>query len=95
MESLTLQPIARVEGLSLIHILCLRALQHRNGDAGGRKTNMSALRKCRMVEGQPGETAYLTANMSVLLRQADRFCCVTAAAFYRRRVLAIADRVTE
>lgn len=51
---------------------------------------MSALRKCRMVEGQPGETAYLTANMSVLLRQADRFCCVTAAAFYRRRVLAIA-----
>lgn len=75
--------------------LCLRALQHRNGDAGGRKTNMSALRKCRMVEGQPGETAYLTANMSVLLRQADRFCCVTAAAFYRRRVLAIADRVTE
>lgn len=55
---------------------------------------MSALRKCRMVEGQPGETAYLTANMSVLLRQADRFCCVTAAAFYRRRVLAIADRVT-
>ena len=54
---------------------------------------MSALRKCRMVEGQPGETAYLTANMSVLLRQADRFCCVTA--FYRRRVLAIADRVTE
>lgn len=75
--------------------LCLRALQHRNGDAGGRKTNMSALRKCRMVEGQPGETAYLTANMSVLLHQADRFCCVTAAAFYRRRVLAIADRVTE
>lgn len=75
--------------------LCLRALQHCNGDAGGRKTNMSALRKCRMVEGQPGETAYLTANMSVLLRQADRFCCVTAAAFYRRRVLAIADRVTE
>ncbi len=55
---------------------------------------MSALRKCRMVEGQPGETAYLTANMSVLLRQADRFC-VTAAAFYRRRVLAIADLVTE
>ena len=43
--------------------LCLRALQHRNGDAGGRKTNTSALRKCRMVEGQPGETAYLTANM--------------------------------
>ena len=56
---------------------------------------MSPLRKCRMVEGQPGETAHLTANMSVLLRQADRFCCVTVAAFYRRRVLAIADRVTE
>ena len=47
------------------------------------------------VGGEAGETAHLTANMSVLLRQADRFCCVTAAAFYRRRVLAIADRVTE
>lgn len=56
---------------------------------------MSPLRKCRMVEGQPGETAHLTANMSVLLRQADRFYCVIAAAFCRRRVLAIADRVTE
>lgn len=75
--------------------LCLRTLQHRDGDAGGRKANMFPLRKCRMVEGQPSETTHLTANMSVLLRQADRFCCVTVAAFYRRRVLAIADRVTE
>ncbi len=75
--------------------LRLRTLQHRDGDAGGRKANMFPLRKCRMVEGQPGETTHLTANMSVLLRQADRFCCVTAAAFCRRRVLAIADRVTE
>lgn len=56
---------------------------------------MFPLRKCRMVEGQPSETTHLTANMSVLLRQADRFCCVTVVAFYRRRVLAIADRVTE
>lgn len=56
---------------------------------------MFPLRKCRMVEGQPSETTHLTANMSVLLRQADRFFCVTVAAFYRRRVLAIADRVTE
>ena len=56
---------------------------------------MFPLRKCRMVEGQPGKKSHLTAIMSVLLRQADRFCCVTVAAFYRRRVLAIADRVTE
>ena len=56
---------------------------------------MSALRKCRMVEGQPGETAYLTANMSVLLRQADRFCCVTDDTFLPLPVLPIAARVTE
>ncbi len=58
------------------------------------KTNMSALRKCRMVEGQPGETAYLTANMSVLLRQADRFCC-DGGRVLPSASLAIADRVTE
>ena len=56
---------------------------------------MSTLCKSRMVEGQSGKKGYLTAKISVFTRQSDRFCCVTAAAFYRRRVLAIADRVTE
>ncbi len=56
---------------------------------------MSALRKSRMVEGQPGKTGHLTAKISVFTRQSDRFCCVTDDSFLPRLVLPIAARVTE
>ncbi|MNB84113.1 hypothetical protein D3C75_309620 [compost metagenome] len=56
---------------------------------------MSALQTSGMDEGQPGETHYLIAIMSVLLPMHGGMCCVKQRTFYRSSVLVIAARVTE